>query len=263
MEDYFGIKELYDVSLRCTYPVEINGREYLENESIIKFDKIQLAPLTEGKTRVYASGGYGNERLVDWEDTKEITFILSEGVISKIGLALLSNSKLVKKEKGEIIYVPFNEALETDEFGKTKTKYKPVKNNTLFIYDGHNGEKIDKYVIEDNNITIDLPFRDIIIDYNFEYTKEAEVLSVGRRLINGYLKLDGKMRLKDDSSGHIKTGIIEIPKVKLMSDLSMRLGKDASPYVYQFQLAGLPVGARGNQYVCKIIMLDNEIDSDL
>ena len=263
MEEYFGIKELYDVSLRCTYPIEINGKTYLENESIIKFDKIQLAPITEGKIRVYASGGYGNSRLVDWEDTKEINFILSEGVISKIGLALLSNSKLTRKEKGEVLNISFNEKLETDEFGKAKTKYFPIKNNTFFIYDAINGEKINEYAIEDNTIITDFPFKEIIVDYTFEYTEEGEVLFIGKRLINGYLKLDGKMRWKDDSDGHIKTGIIEIPRVKLMSDLSMRLGKDASPYVYKFQLAGFPIGARGNQYVCKIIILNNEIDSDL
>lgn len=263
MDDYFGIKELYDVTLRATFPITIKGKTYKENESIIKFNNIQLAPLAENKNRIYATGGYGNRRLVEWESTTDVTFVLSEGVISKTGLALLSNSKLLEKKQGEKIRIPFCEELETNENNFIETKYAPINDNTLFFYDKENGELITPLLMEDNKITFDKPYQEIIIDYNFWYEEKAEILSVGSRLINGYLKLEGKTRLKDDGDGHVKTGIFEIPKVKLMSDLSMRLGRDADPYVYRFQIAGLPVGNRGNQYVCKFIMLDNEIDSDL
>jgi hypothetical protein len=264
MESYFGIKELYDVSLKCTFPMEINGKQYATNESIIKFDRIQLAPLAESKTRVYASGGYGNAQLINWEKTNEVSFVISEGVISKIGLAILSNSQLAEKKVGEIIQVPFTEQLETDDLGKAELKYAPCQDGTFFIYDADNGARIEYYHLENNILELEnSPYKNIYVDYTFPYEEKAEVLTVGKRLVDGYLKLDGKLRLKDDFDGHVKTGIIEIPRVKLMSDLSMRLGSEASPYVYRFQVVGLPVGDRGNQYVCKIIMLDNEIDSDL
>lgn len=263
MDDYFGIKELYDVSLKCTFPMVINGRQYDANESIIKFNKIQLAPLAEYKTRTYASGGYGNAQLINWEKTNEVNFVLSEGVISKIGLAILSNSQLAEKKVGEIIAIPFTEELETDDLGKAELKYTPYQDDIIFVYDAETGQRISSYKIENNIIDLEMPYKTFFIDYTFAYEEKAEVLTVGKRLVDGYLKLDGKMRLKDDSDGLIKTGIIEIPRIKLMSDLSMRLGGEASPYVYRFQIVGLPVGDRGNQYVCKIIMLDNEIDSDL
>ena len=44
-----------------------------------------------------------------------------------------------------------------------------------------------------------------------------------------------------------------------MSDLSMRLGRDVSPYVYRFNLVGLPVGDKKEKYVCKINILEKEI----
>ena len=263
MEDYFGIKEIYDVSLKCIFPMEINGRKYDINESIIKFDRIQLAPLSESKTRTYASGGYGNAQLINWEKTNEVSFIISEGVISKIGLALLSNSQLAKKEAGEIISVPFTEKLETDDLGKVELKYRPNQDGTFFVYNVDTGERIENYHLENNILELEnSPYKNIYIDYTFSYERKANILTIGKRLVDGYLKLDGKLRLKDDSDGQIKTGIIEIPRIKLMSDLTMRLGSEASPYVYRFQIVGLPVGERGNQYVCKIIILDNEIDSD-
>lgn len=260
MEDYFGIKEVYDVTLRCPFPMVLNGRSYKENEPIIKFNKIQLAPLTESKSRAYASGGYGNAQLVNWEKTNEVSFMVSEGVISKTGFAVLSNSQLLQKEEGEIVKIPFSEELETNENGEVELKYIP---NWVNIYNLDTLERIDNYELDEKILKLKTPYLQILIDYQFDYKDKAKILTVGKRLINGYLKLDGKMRLKDDSDGHIKTGIIEIPRIKLMSDLSMRLGSEAVPYVYNFHIVGLPVGDRGNQYVCKIIMLDNEIDSDL
>jgi hypothetical protein len=86
---------------------------------------------------------------------------------------------------------------------------------------------------------------------------------VGREFTNGYLSLEGKMRVKDDITGHIKTGIIKIPKLKLMSDLSIKLGKDASPTVGRLNAVAVPDGQRGNKKVMEIIFLNDDIDSDM
>lgn len=43
MEQEIGFKELYDVALKATYPIEISGREIEQGETVALFDKIQLA----------------------------------------------------------------------------------------------------------------------------------------------------------------------------------------------------------------------------
>jgi hypothetical protein len=40
MEKEFGLKELTDLTLKATYPIEINGRIFEEGEIIARFDKI-------------------------------------------------------------------------------------------------------------------------------------------------------------------------------------------------------------------------------
>ena len=57
-------------------------------------------------------------------------------------------------------------------------------------------------------------------------------------------------------------GIIEIPKLKLMSELSIRLGAQANPVVGSFAAVGVPTGTRGNSYVSEFYFLNNDIDSD-
>ena len=68
----FGFKELYDVSLKTTYPIELEGRVIETGETIAVFDKIQLATLSEKSDTRSANGGYDNRSLIWWEETKEI-----------------------------------------------------------------------------------------------------------------------------------------------------------------------------------------------
>jgi hypothetical protein len=68
----FGLKELYDLTLKATYPIDIAGRKFEAGEVIARFDKIQIANFKEVVSRVSANGGYQNETRVIWEDPKEI-----------------------------------------------------------------------------------------------------------------------------------------------------------------------------------------------
>ena len=98
MENLMGMKELYDVVLKATYPIEMGKRVIEEGEVILAFDKIQIAGLNEVKNYVAAQGGFDNRELVTWETTKELPLNFSQGVFSKNQLALLSNSKLIDFE---------------------------------------------------------------------------------------------------------------------------------------------------------------------
>jgi len=88
-------------------------------------------------------------------------------------------------------------------------------------------------------------------------------MTIGQALTRGYLSLNGKMRVKDDDTGKVKTGIIRIPKLRLMSDLSIRVGNDAIPQVGRFDAIAVPEGARGQSKVMEIIFLNDDIDADM
>ena len=40
MATEFGLKELYDVSIRATYPIEVSGRRIEPGEIVCAFDKV-------------------------------------------------------------------------------------------------------------------------------------------------------------------------------------------------------------------------------
>lgn len=273
--NYFGVKELYGVALKCTSNMEINGEWFQGGEPIIFFDKLQIAYLDEQKKRTAAKGGYGNATLVKWEDTTGMGIQLSEGVISDVGLSILSNSRILSQDKNTIL-IPYSETLESEKEGANvyalSLKHSPVNENAIYLY--RNGKKISSFGYETNNSKGKILINNVddeaeieppvyTVYYDYKYTGNANNLCIGQRLVRGFLSLTGRMRLKDDQSGKETTCLIEIPKVELMSDLTMRLGSGVSPYVYGFNLQAHPVGERGNQYVCKFTMLDEDIDSDI
>jgi hypothetical protein len=72
----FSFKELYDVSLKATYPIEVGDQVIEPQETIAVFDNIQISNFNEIKSMSSANGGYDNRSLVLWEESKEIRFSL-------------------------------------------------------------------------------------------------------------------------------------------------------------------------------------------
>ena len=78
MEQNFGAKELYQVVLKATYPIEVGNRKIETGEAICVFDKIQIAGLNNTISKSSANGGFDNRARVTWEDIKEMNDINEE-----------------------------------------------------------------------------------------------------------------------------------------------------------------------------------------
>ena len=261
MDNNIGFKELYEVSLKATYPVEMGDQKIEIGETIAVFDKLLIGLFEEEKNFFSANGGYDNRAHIWWEEIKEIRLSLAQGVFSKEQLALMTNAKLIIDKGRETISLNSRELVETDENGVAIVK-NCIK-APIFVYDKDSGRKITDFTYTENNIVTNQSYKEIIVDYYYDYDNGYSILSFGRMLTNGYLFLEGKMRVKDDITGQVTTGIIKIPKLKLMSDLSMRLGQDAVPVVGRFDAIAVPTGERGHKKVMEIIFLNDDIDSDI
>lgn len=296
MESSGGMKEMYDITLRLNSPIEIGKKKYDINEAVLSFASAQIAQFQESKSSVQARGGYHNPALVNWEIDKEASFALTNGVLSPTSWALLSNSKL---NEPNIKSVQFYETLHTIEDEKccfVDLKYRPnncnielgaapkiegfkkgpheeiklkplppSKTKWVFCYDADTGQKIRDFEIYQNRIYFYEGYRNVMVDYTFTYEDKIKVIEVGNRLFNGFLRLNGKMSVKDENSGEVSTAILEMPKIRLSSNLSLRLGKsyDAST-VSDFYFTGYVDESRRReeQSVAYITFLDKELTGD-
>lgn len=259
-ENLSSFKELEKLTLKATSNMELNGRHIEAGEIIAKFDKIYASGFTELQDYVTANGGFDNRAHVYWETTKGLHLKFSQGVFSSEQFALINNAKMVYKDNDNPLLITEIEILESNEEGKVQLKKEPF--DQVFVYDKKTGDKMS-YVINGNEITVEEPFKELYISYRFDFDGAAESYQIGRKLLNGFVELEGRTRIKDDVSGQIQTGIIKIPKLKLMSGLSIRLGTQANPVTASFAAEGVPYGERGNSYVIEFSYLDQDLDSDM
>ena len=262
MEYEFSLKELYDVFLKTTYPMEIAGKQFEKGEALCVFDKIQIANFNENKEVVTAHGGYQDKDRVFWETTKDVELVFSQGIFNELQFALLCNSKIIKTVQDSSIKIPIREFLESN--GNSRLTLSKTPCGKIFCYNKETGEKLSLQLDEEEDTYItSSPYLEVICDYYYDYNDSARIVTIGDHLITGFLRLEGKTRVKDDITGKTRTGIIEIPKLKLMSGLSMRLGKNANPVVANFKTLLVPDGTGRKSNVMNIFFLDNDVDSDM
>ena len=261
MENEFSLKELYDVFLKTTYPMEIAGRQFQKGETLCVFDKIQISQFNEKKIVITAHGGFEDRDRVFWESTKDVDLVFSQGIFNHLQFALLVNARLIYTKENDSIKIPKREVLESNGNGEISLTMIPC--GEVFFYKKTTNEKVEVELIEEGVYLAPENYTEYVCDYYYDYNDGAQFVTIGNQLINGFLRLEGNTRVKDDITGKPRTGIIEIPKLKLMSGLSMRLGKNANPVVANFKTVAIPVGTGGHSTVINIFFLNDDIDSDM
>ena len=297
MEEFIGMKEMFDVNIRLNQPVEIGDRKYDINETLLSFSQVEIAQINENKTTRAALGGYNNNLLIDWEVDKEVVFSIKHGILSHHSWAALSNSKLKKDNKKSIQFSEKIKTIEKDKKWIAVLSYipnntermgiqgnpenekmpmgrrewlplkplPPAKDKFIFCYDVLTGQRIMNFEVIGNQVIFLAEHNEVMIDYTFTYENSIVNLEVGNRLLNGFLNLSGKITTKDYATGEPKTAILEIPRLKLRSSLGIQLGTafDCST-VSDFTFIGYPGEGRlpEDNQVCKICFLNSELTGD-
>jgi hypothetical protein len=167
MNNELSFKELYSVSLKTTSSIEMGDNRIEAGETIASFDRIQIANFQEIKNFASANGGWDNRSHISWESTKEIKINFTQGVFSKIQLALMSNAKLVENLGEQIIPINAREWYESDETGKISIEH--TLRDPIFIYDKTTGKKIKDWTRANNVIYLNEQYKSVIVDYWYDY----------------------------------------------------------------------------------------------
>jgi len=79
-----------------------------------------------------------------------------------------------------------------------------------------------------------------VVDYYYKYEDEALIYSVEKERFNGLFTLEAKFYSKDENEGINYTNVLYMPKVRIVSNINLRLGERADPTVSTFNIIGLP-----------------------
>ena len=299
LDQYFGIKELYEVVLKAKTPMQFGSRRLEAGEPVLYFENINMATLNERDTTVMARGGWSNMPRVIWEDRSEVQFSLSEGVMSSISMGILLSATVTeKKDIEESLLVPKREGpfeldciIEdtNDGNGECEHYYIYLKHEPFirypdkkaFIYEysrdvaqkkvygqlspTHNkrNDFMDETLIAIEVLNADAT-KEYIVDYYYEYTDKALLYTIQKERFNGLFTLEGKFYSKDENDGLNYTNLIYMPKVRVVSDINLRLGERADPTTSVFNIIGLPENVVGNKkgLILEITRLSKDIDEE-
>jgi hypothetical protein len=106
--------------------------------------------------------------------------------------------------------------------------------------------------------------RKYVIDYYYNYEHEAITYLLEKERFNGLFTLEAKFYSKDENEGRKYTNVMFMPKVRIVSNINLRLGERADPTVSTFNIIGMPetVGEYKNLIV-DITRLNDDIDADI
>ena len=285
----YGIKELYEVVLKAKTPMMFGSRYIEADEPVLYFENINMAVLSEQSNPIMARGGWSNMPRVIWEDRSEVQFSLKQGVMTSAGLSILLSSSVLENEQGNTILVPKREGpYGLDENGYMYLQHWPVKSDVkktfLFSFSRDVAQKKvygkrirgqissltgqEKPCIalyEDKECTIPADkMSEYIADYYYEYKENALIYLIQKERFNGLFTLEGKFYSKDETEGLNYTNLIYMPKVRIVSDINLRLGERADPTTSVFNIIGMPERTdESKNLILKVTRLSTDIDAEL
>ena len=292
-DQYFGHKELYEVVLRAKVPMWFGDRYIEAEEPVLYFNNVNMSLLTEQNRPIFARGGFGNMPRVIWDDRQEVQFQMIEGVMSAVGMSILMSANVISGGgQDKPLYInmkegPLSVTLNDQDIPYVDLQHNPVSHNIkktfIFDYDREAiqqkiyGKRVEGMVdgfgnpvyrielYQDKNLSIPAENnRKYVVDYYYEYRDKALIYTVQKERFNGLFTLEAKFYSKDENEGHNYTNILYMPKVRIVSNINLRLGERADPTVSTFNIIGMPenVGEYKN-LIMNITRLNEDIDADI
>ena len=290
-DQYFGHKELYEVVLRAKDPMWFGDRYIEAQEPVLYFNNVNMSLLTEQNRPIFARGGFGNMPRVIWDERSEVQFQMLDGVMSSVGMSILLSAN-VTSNSDKVLYInkregPFIPTIGANNVPYVDLQHNPVdttiKKTFIFEYDrqaiqnkiygkrvagivdgfGNPVYRIELY--QDKNLSTPAENnRKYVVDYYYEYRDKALIYTVQKERFNGLFTLEAKFYSKDENEGINYTNVLYMPKVRVVSNINLRLGERADPTVSTFNIIGLPetVGDY-KSLIMDITRLDQDIDADI
>ena len=291
LDQYFGMQELYQVVLKAKTPMQFGSRYIQQDEPVLYFENVNISLLSQRNNPIMARGGWANLPQVVWEDRSDVTFTLSEGVLSSIGLGILFSANVAQSTGSDGLLVRRRQGpFDLDNNGCIELKNWPTqkKGKKAFIYKYARdviqqkvyGKRVHGHM-DPFDENIEIPYIKIyedkqcqtqadrncqyIIEYYYQHLAEALIYRIQKQRFNGLFTLEGKFYSKDENEGINYTNLIYMPKVRVVSDINLRLGEKADPTMSVFNIIGMPEnkGTNADGLILEITRLDSDIDEEI
>ena len=258
-----GVKDLEHVVLKAYDYMQLGPYSFVPGEPVIYLRNVQIALLSENTQVIAARGGFLNQPRVVWEDRSDTTFQFSNGTLNPISLNMLLEANMLQRPDPsvpmqEIVEVENGRAYLSHDIDLTKKRFykvfdaENIQHQTKLKPQTEEGKLV---VFEDNTINAT-----VVADYYFKPKNQPITYTMNRERKANLYSLEATFYLKDENDGLLHTGILEMPKVYIKSNINLRMGERADPTMGTFQIVAMPENTDGYDImVCRITYLDDDM----
>ena len=258
-----GIQDVRQAVIKATNPMVIYGQKYEPGDTILYFNSIQTVAFQEVLNVADSRGGFDNRSHVHWETTREINGVIEVGVVSQLTMGIMNKALLKKSFIPKVI--DQIEETSANSMGQVELRHEPLDSTAIKVYQVIEGTVIRKkldYTISGTTLQLEITNTDILVDYQFQYMGLSQIVDIGHKDLDGYLKFVGKFYYTNEYDGVEKTAIIEIPRLRIDSNFQISVGRNTNPLISTLRFTALPINDRENNVTMRITYLDEDIDGD-
>lgn len=261
MYSEFGAKDLYEVSLKTTDNMTINGQVYEKDEVVMFFQNLQIANVIPESSVKEATGGKNNFSWMLWEKITHVDFVFEDGTLNFPGFNFLTQSRIFNSGAATTT-IPIRESVITNSSGEATLTYSPSASRSMFAYKLSGSTITQKLTIVGvagivMNLGIANATTSVLIDYYFS-DDNVSLYEIGGENITGFFKMTSKINLVDDKGGVRTTMLFVLPKVRILSNINLTVGVRANPIVSNFRARAFP--DKDGKTLARFIYLNQDIE---
>jgi hypothetical protein len=231
--DRYGIKEVCDFTL---YNIEDDGSQ---GAPALFLDTLKISTVEQTADNTSARGGKGNAELIIWDFGREITLNLQDALFSAKSMAIMYGCPTDKlsSEAGKVYRTwmldPNAEAAPTElELGLGKT-HTPGPNAKYYKA---NGEYADKTGDTQEPAASGKFTKGAAFVTDEITTKDQTVIVINAETFPGTYYCVGDTYSRSEVTGKDSFFQIQIPKAKMLSDITLTLEAEGDPTVFDMQM---------------------------
>lgn len=294
----FGSREICNVTFKSIGTTRIGQKTLSDKQLAFKIDTATASTMEQTTSVVYARGGIGNPKLIAWEGEKDVTFSVTDALISPQGFAMLTGAGVAADSATKHKHMNMEIAIDAtsgngtitlaqlqNETGLTDTSFKicnePTFKPQAVILDTEKnlvdsvevsfGDTTAGFVTADGTTPITVATtgdtakgKTILVDFYIILTTQAQEVTIGASDFGGYFYVEAETVYRLTSGKDVKADIV-FPKVKIQSAFTLSMSPTGDPASFEFKMDAFPAYTYFNktkQIICDIVIAGEGLSTE-
>lgn len=211
------------------------------NKAIVTLDTIKTANMEFTGDTVYATGGFGNPRLVGFSSNRQGTLTLQDALFDAQAIRMMTGNALSEGAKD----IDYNETREilSNKITLSKTPKGAITSVYKVNPDGTNGQEYTLGTPATNPLEFSVSGKDLTFNsgvangtkirvyYVVTTATDAKTMRVTDSAFGGTFKVVGKVLVRDSFDGKDYPAMVTVHRGKFTDNFSLSLSVDSDPAV--------------------------------